>query len=508
MPTTHRDENPGYCVVRADVDPPPALAGWLAVVLLTGAMTTVSTYQSLRQYEDLHSAFAWDLAFYNQWYWALTHGDGTLTVQPLAPYAQEGPSVWKMNYLSPMRLLLAPLYRPFPDPRTLIVLQGLVFWWVVPAAYGLVRSESRSNAVALWAAALVPLTPLFWPLLWNDFRELQLAAPFVLWAVRGVRERSVRWAALGIAGMLACRQEFAVMVATFAVLPPRRSESLTTTLRWRRAMVLIGLGWFLFGFFGYLSLMVGRGAPDSYVDQYLQPRASIGPTLRTSAEVLILGMGGWGLLMALAPRAAILSLPWTWGLCGGRWALSFLRTEQWHDVRYAMPMVCMVLAAGLIGYARLATWLLARHRGRNWLLLAWLASAAIGIVGIRDIAGRIASVPTPIDRQEAEEIWAWIRQVGPDDAVIADYRVCAPLSSRRRLYGNILGVNLPRGFPRLGPDFRWLFVRNDWPWLKILLDQGFDVVYRGRYLTIAHRRAISLAGISDFFQFRANKFPR
>ena len=52
-------------------------------------------------------------------------------------------------------------------------------------------------------------------------------APFVLWAVQGVRSRSAGWAALGIAGMLACRQEFAVMVATFAFLPPRRPESLS-----------------------------------------------------------------------------------------------------------------------------------------------------------------------------------------------------------------------------------------------------------------------------------------
>ncbi len=413
-----------------------------------------------------------------------------------------------MNYLSPMRFAMAAFYRPFPDPRTLIVLQNIVFWWVIPAAYGLVRSELRSNTVALSAAALVPLTPLFWPLLWNDFRELQLAAPFVVWAVRGVRQRSARWAALGIAGMLACRQEFALVVATFAILPPLRPESLTATLRWRRAMVLIGLGWFLFGFFGYLSVMVGRGAPDSYIEQYLDPKASIGPTLRTSAEVLILGMGCWGALMGLAPRVAIPTLPWIWGLCGGRWALQSLETAQWHDVRYAMPMVCTVLAAGLIGYSRMSAWLLGRPAGRIWLTLAWLASAGIGVVGIRDVTRRVDSVPTPIDRREAGDIWAWIRQVGPDDAVIADYRVSAPLSSRRRLYGNILGVNLPQGFPRLGPEFRWLFVRNDWPWLKFLLGQGFDVVYRGRYLTIAQRRTISLAGISEIFQFRANKSPR
>jgi Predicted membrane protein (DUF2079) len=502
--STHNDPTDAPPVA----DPPPALAGWLAVVLLTGAMTTLSTYQSLRRYEELRSAFSWDLAFYNQWYWALTHGDGSVTVRPLAPYAQEGPSVWKMNYLSPMRLALAPIYRPFPDPQTLIVLQNVVFWWVIPAAYGLVRAESRSNGVALSAAALVPLTPLLWPLAWNDFRELQLAAPFVVWAVRGVRGRSVGWATLGIAGMLACRQEFAIMAATFAILPPRRPESLTTTLRWRRATVLVGLGWFLFGFFGYLSVMVGRGAPDTYIDQYLDPKASIGPTLRTSAEALILGMGCWGLSMGLAPRAAVLALPWIWGLCSGRWGLSSLGTAQWHDVRYAMPMVCTVLAAGLIGYSRMAARLLSHRAGRAWLTLAWLALAAIGGVGIRDVTRRVAATPAPIDRKDAEDIWAWIRQVGPDDAVIADHRVSAPLSSRRRIYGNILDVNLPPGFPRVGPEFRWLFVRNDWPWLKFLLGQGFDVVYRGRYLTIAHRGTINLVGISDFFQFRANKSLR
>ena len=135
-------DNPSHAIPIAD--PPPALAGWLAVVLLTATMTTVSTYQSLRRYEELRSGWSWDLAYYNQWYWALTQGDGTLTVRPVSAYAQEGPSVWKMNYLSPMRFALVPFHRLFPDPRTLIVLQNIVFWWVIPAAYGLVRSETRS----------------------------------------------------------------------------------------------------------------------------------------------------------------------------------------------------------------------------------------------------------------------------------------------------------------------------------------------------------------------------
>jgi hypothetical protein len=506
MPTNQSDPQSDGAIPAAD--PPPALWGWLAVVMLTAAMTTISTYESLRRYEELRSGWSWDLAYYNQWYWALTHGDGNLTVRPISAYATEGPSVWKMNYLSPLRFAMVPFYGLFPDPRTLIILQNLVFWWVIPAAYGLVRAESSSEGAALSAAALVPMTPLFWPLVWNDFRELQLVAPFVLWAVRGVRERSVRRAALGIAGMLACRQEFAVAVLTFAILPPRHPESLTVTLRWRRAMVLVGLGWILFGFFGYLRFVVGRGAPDSFIDQFLGPKAALGETLWTASEALILGTGCWALFMGLAPRVAVLALPWTWSLCNGRWAMRFLETSQWHEVRYAMPMVVLVLAAGLIGYARLAARLLPRPAGRRWLALVWLASAAVCAVGIRDVNRRIASVPASIDRQEAEAIWAWIRQVEPDDAVLADYEVSAPLSSRQRLYSYIMDVNLPPGFPHLGPEFRWLFVRNDWPHLKSLLDQGFSTVHRGPYLTIAHRRTISLVGFSKFFRFRANNSSR
>jgi hypothetical protein len=472
------------------VNPPSAFGlrrAALVVVVLTALSTALSTYQSLKRYHEFRSGWSWDLAYYNQWFWALTKGDGTVTVRPLAAYAQEGPSVWKMNYLAPIRLAIVPFYLIKPDPRTLIVIQNVIFWWVIPAAYGLVKSESSSDEAALSAALLVPLAPLLWPLVWNDFRELQLAGPFVLWAVQGVRSRSATLAALGGAGMLACRQEFAAVLATFALLPPRAAEPLSQTLRWRRACFLIGLAWMLLAFFGYLRFVVGRGAPDAFVDQFLGPKATLSETVRTSSETLLLGMGAWALFACLAPRVAILAVPWIWGLCSGRWAMRFLETVDWHHVRYAVPMVLLVLSAGLIGYARVAVWLRSRPGGRAAMAIIWAVAASMCLVGLRDLAQRMSTIPPAVEPQEVEQIWSSIQKVRPDDAVLADYALAAPLSSRQSLYSYVMLPNLPKGFPNLAPDFRWLFVRNDFVFLDALLEQGFEIVFRGKTFTVAHR---------------------
>ena len=54
------------------------------VATLTAVLTAVSTYQSLRRYQEFRSGWSWDLAYYNQWFWALTHGDREVTVRPLS----------------------------------------------------------------------------------------------------------------------------------------------------------------------------------------------------------------------------------------------------------------------------------------------------------------------------------------------------------------------------------------------------------------------------------------
>jgi Predicted membrane protein (DUF2079) len=472
---------------------------WFLVATLTAVLTCFSTYHSIRAYQELRSGWSWDLAYYNQWFWALTEGDATLSVRPVSAYAQEGPSIWKMNYLAPIRLALAPIYRLAPGPITLLLIQNVMFWWTIPAAFTLVRSETDSELAALSAAALVPFTPLFWPLVWNDFRELQLAAPFVLWAVQGIRSRSAGWATLGIAGMLACRQEYSVMVATFAFVPSRDRESLGTTLSWRRTIFLVGLLWLIVGFFGYLKFAVGSGAPGAFIEQFMGPKAPFGQALGTSLETLVLGMGAWAIFACLAPRVAILALPWIWGPCSSQWAMRLLATSECHNVRYVMPMAAIVLAAGLLGYARLANWLGPRRRGRALLVTAWVCSALFCGLGLRDVAERMSHTPIPIDREEVGQVWAWIHQVAAADAVMVDYELSAPLSSRHQIYGCELDANLPKGFPKLGPEFHWLFIKNTNRFYNLLLQEGFEIVHHGKYVTVARRGTSVSKRNSDFF---------
>jgi hypothetical protein len=466
---------------------------WLAVALLTAGLTALTTAQAIKRYGELRSGWSWDLAYYNQWFWALTVGDGVITVRPIAGYATDGPSVWKTNYLAPVRWLIAPFYRLVPDPRTLLVVQNVMFWWLIPAAYTLVRSETRSTAVALAAVALVPLTPLLWPLVWNDFRELQLALPFVLWGFQGVRGRDRAVTALGVGGMLACRQEYALVVATLALLPPREAEDIGRTYRWAHALVVLAVAWFLFGFLGHLKLSFGTLATTRYLARVDAKRAALGDCLITAAGFLALGLGCWGVFLFRRIRVALPVLPWLWGCSSGGWALRYLATEEWHEVRYTAPMVATGLAAGLIGFGQVAIWLQDRPRGRIWLAAVWLAAAAgsgLALAGLIDRAGR---QPRLIDPAEASAVWTWIGRVGPGDGVLATYEVAAPLSSRRVLYSDRLYRNRPQGYPVLRPEIGWVFLRNADRTTEVFVDQGFEVVHRGRFLTVLRREARSRA---------------
>lgn len=457
------------------------------VLTLMIGLTLLTSWQAVERYRALQTGWSWDLAYYNQWYWALLFGDGVLSVRPASSYANEGPEVWRTNYLSPLRYALIPIYRLAPGPITLLVAHSVVFWWLIPAAFVLGRGESRSNLVGLASATLIPLTPLIWPLVWNDFREIQMALPFMLLGVEGVRARHRGVAALGVLGMLACRQEMAVVVASLAILPPREPEDIGRTFRWAHALVIAGMAWFLFGFFTHLNLTMGASTPIAYLNQFSGPSAPIRQTLPTLTNFLFLGLGAWAIFLFRVPRVAVLMLPWLWSLSSGRWSLRYLATEEWHHVRYTSPFVGMGIAAGVVGFAKVGRWILDQPRGRLGLAALWVATAATFTIPLAEILHRIDQQVHPISKAEAESFWAIAAKVKPDEQVLAVYDVTAPLSSRRKLYSYILLMNRPKGYPRLDPEIRWVFYRNTDGSVQMFEDQGFVAVHQGPHLTIMNR---------------------
>ncbi|GIW87755.1 MAG: hypothetical protein KatS3mg108_2079 [Isosphaeraceae bacterium] len=478
----------------ASASEPPTPPGPRTAGLLVAALTLIvlifNLFLSFERYRLLRSGWPWDLAYYNQWAWSLTHGDGTLTVRPLAAYATEGPSAWKTNYLAPIRYLILPIYALHPEPRTLLAIQCILFWLVLPAAYGLVRSETRSIRAGLLILPLVLLTPLLWPLALNDFRELQLAIPFALFAVRGVRERSIGWTALGVMGLLACRQEYAMLVASLAVVPPQVRDPAPVRFRWAAALWFTGLGWFLIVFFGFLVWTSGPRTPSHYLDLFGGPRPGWLELAWAILQVVLLGLGPWLLLGAAAPRVLLIALPWLWSLVTGRWAMRMIGTLDWHHVRYTAPYVASGLAAGLIGASRIwrfARWL-PQTRTLRLIGVAW--TTLVLLLASTWVLERFARIPYPISPDEAATLWTWFRRVAPDDGVLAHYDVTAPLSSRRELYSYVLHPNEPPGYPdRLPASVRWVFSKGVQVPPQALQSQGFRLVHAGPVIYVWHRPA-------------------
>jgi hypothetical protein len=291
--------------------------------------------------------------------------------------------------------------------------------------------------------------------------------------------------------MFAAREEFGVMVATFALVPPKNDEDIGTTYAWARTAVFLGIGWVLFAFFGFQFLMVSHYAPERYLNHFGGIKPALFETGKTALDMLLVGLGSWAVLAAFAPRIALLALPWIWGVSSGRWSLSLLATPGWHHVRYMTPIVALVLAAGLFGYGRLGTRALQSRRG-GWLLAGlWLASAlGMGAAGW-ELASRFDRIEWSISRAEAAEIRRWVDLVGPDEAVVSAYEVSAHLSSRRLLYSNRMEMNKPLNYPQLGPEFRWVFIRKEDLRPEVLTAQGFRFVHRGDFIWIFRRDSAS-----------------
>lgn len=178
------------------------------------------------------------------------------------------------EHVSPILLLLAPLYAFWSDARLLLVVQAVALAW---AGLPIYRTAARQLGPAAGLVALglyfsyIPLNGLYL----FDFHEVSLALPLLAYATEHLTRGHPRRMLLFLFLALMCKEELALTVIAFGLvlmLFPRTAGPMSamksTVPRRQRGLMLAMSGLFLFILLTGWILPFFRQAPFPYVDRY------------------------------------------------------------------------------------------------------------------------------------------------------------------------------------------------------------------------------------------------
>ena len=214
---------------------------WVLLLAVTLTMALVFAAYSITRFNHFN-AKAYDLGLHAQVFWNTSHGRlfaGSVEVDN-----------YLGDHVSPIILLLAPLYRLMPDPRLLLVLQAVV---LASGALPLALLARRRLSVNPYLLSLVlALIFLTYPALGFvnrfEFHEEVLVVPLLLAAFLALESRRAGWMSLALLLALLCKEDVGLTVAAFGVFawwrarswPPAGDQARRGS---NRRMKTIGLAW-------------------------------------------------------------------------------------------------------------------------------------------------------------------------------------------------------------------------------------------------------------------------
>ncbi|MFI0821678.1 DUF2079 domain-containing protein [Streptomyces sp. NPDC021098] len=395
----------------------PRLDPWWLALGLFAAFATLSVCRYRRM-----ATMSWDLGIFEQAIRAYAHFQA-----PIADLKGPGANILG-DHFSPITALLAPLYRIFPGPVTLLVAQAALFALsAVPVARTAARLLGRARGLAIGLA---------YGLAWGlqravdfDFHEICFAIPLIAFSLEAVIRKRWYAAMLWAAPLVFVKEDMGATVAAIGAVIAIRA--------WRErvpgiaplAVALMGFG--ILGSALALGVVIpgfnGAGSYD-YWD-----KVGSGGSDATIPFATALGTLLWtllpttGLLALRSPLllAAVPTLGWRfvshdehyWG-------------TDWHYSAVLMPVVFLALVDALdrIGASR-----------RDWLgryarqVPAAVCAAALALTTSLPLAGlaEAATYRKPRDVAAAERLLDRI----PDGATVeANVGPIARLTSRCRVF--------------------------------------------------------------------------
>jgi uncharacterized membrane protein len=402
----------------------------------TGLYVAAFAWLSIRRYET-YNATGLDLAIYTQAIWNTAHGRWFES------------SVTEANLLGDhadfLLLAYAPLFRLWPDVRSLLLAQTVILALGVIPVTGLALRRLKQP----WLAVLLGLLYLLYPSLGfinrYDFHPEVLALPLLLFSLYFIDQE--RWAPAALMlGLAALSKEYmGVIVAGYGVWILRRAPA---TAQMRRlgwaclaagpALTAILIFWFMPNFTNGLNdnfaqrylWLFGQHVPDAAHLKFLAYTKAIFPL-----EIL----APLGFLPLLAPVDLIPILP-PLGIA----LLSSTPTQTTPYFQYMVEFIPPLFAATIGALERIINQPRAPHLparpARLGLKLGLLLLSTTGLSWFihnpftYDVPPAYFAVSGPRQRDNAPAIEAALRRLPPDACVIASQHLAPQLSQRRQLY--------------------------------------------------------------------------
>ncbi|MEU0073164.1 DUF2079 domain-containing protein [Streptomyces sp. NPDC006332] len=412
--------------------------------VLAGVLFLAYAVVSLSRYRHMTNR-SWDLGIFEQAVRAYAH----LRV-PVADLKGPGFDILG-DHFSPVTALLAPVYRVFPSPVTLLVAQAALFAVsAVPVTRAAGALLGRRRGLALGLA---------YGLSWGlqravdfDFHEICFAVPLIAWSLEAVLAGRWRRALCWAAPLVLVKEDLGVTLAAIAVVVAIRARRTSSRAAWYAlGVAVLGLAATVLtltlvipafntsGAYGYWDKVGGSGGGG--------PFDGLDTKLRTLAWLLIPTSG----LLALRSSLLLVAVP----TLGWR----FLSSESsywgtdWHYSAVLMPVVTLALADALTAVRHSP-----RPRVRSYAhhLPTAVVAAALALTTSLPLSALTESdaYRKPAGVTAVERMLARI----PDGASVeANIGPISRLTSRCRVFwiGETRGIN---------PDF--IAVDNNRKWLK------------------------------------------
>lgn len=399
---------------------------WLlgAVLLVGYAVVSVGRYRHLGQR-------SWDLGIFEQVIRSYAHLQA-----PVADLKSPGFNILG-DHFSPVTALLAPLYRVFPSPITLLVAQAVLFALsAVPVTRAAARLLGRARGLAIGVAY-----GLSWGLQQAvdfDFHEICFAVPLIAFSLEALLARRWRPALLWALPLVLVKEDLGMTLAALALVVALRARQDSA----RDARYAIGVA--IFGVVAVavtLLLVIPSFNTAGTYDYWNKVSESDGggpfdgldTKLRTLGWLLIPTTG----LLALRSPILLIALP----TLGWRFVSSYSEYwgTDWHYSAVLMPVVTLALVDALDS---------TRHSTRAWLrsyvhhVPAAVAAASLALTTSLPLA---ALTESEIYRKPARvsAIERLLAEVPDGASVEANIAPISRLTSRCRVFWitNTRGIN-------------------------------------------------------------------